>query len=77
MVDDILQKSFEGLSNLDVIEDAGLKSNLSQWRRQRMKEQFSVVVLSLKYSSVIFFLPPFLASGLWDMKYWENRIEKL
>lgn len=42
-----------------------------------MKEQFPVVVLSLKYSSVTFFLPLFLASGLWHMKYWQNRIEKL
>lgn len=64
MVDDILQKPFEGLSNLDVIEDVGLKSNLSQWHRQQKKEQFSVVALSLKYSSVTFFLLLFPASGL-------------
>lgn len=76
MVDDILQKSFEGLSKLDVTEDAGLKSNLSQWHREQTKEQFSAAVLSLKYSSVTFFLPLFLASGLWHMKYQQNGIEK-
>lgn len=42
-----------------------------------MKEQFLVVIPSLKYSSVTFFLRLFLASGLWHMKYSQNRIEKL
>lgn len=72
MVDDTLQRSFEGLSNLDVIQDAGLKSNLSQWYRQQMKEQFSAVVLSLKYSC---YCLPSPVSCFWSMAY--EGIEKL
>lgn len=58
-----------------------MKSNLSHWHREQMREQFCVVVLSLKHSSVAAFLPLFLLLGerlgLRHMKYWEKRIQKL